>query len=93
MAYTTQMSMLLRIKNGSEIGWDEFYDTYRPLIYLRAGDRGLQPDERDELLQNVMVSIFKSEMIFKYDPDRGRFRTYLKNLIDRRAIDLLRQEA
>jgi RNA polymerase sigma-70 factor (ECF subfamily) len=91
MAYTTRMSMLLRIKDGNEIGWDEFYDTYRPLIHLRAGDRGLLPDERDELLQNVMISIFKSKMIFSYDPEKGRFRTYLKNLVDRRAIDLLRK--
>ena len=91
MSFTTRLSILGRIMDGDQIGWQEFYDMYKPLIYLRGSDRGLTAEEREDLLQNVMVSIFKSEIVLKFDSERGRFRTFLKTIIDRRAFDILRR--
>ena len=67
MAYTTRKSLLLAIGRGDEVSWKEFYDTYRPLIVFCARGR-LAPDEIDDLVQKVMVKIFRSGERFRYDP-------------------------
>ena len=75
MAFSTKKSLLSRIRVGSEIGWYEFYRTYFPLIMLRGGDFNLTGIEKDELVQEVLIVIFKNSRIFLYDPqkDSGPF--------------------
>ena len=36
MAFTTRLSLIARISDGNEISWQDFHDTYKPLIYLRG---------------------------------------------------------
>lgn len=91
MAFTTKKSLLAKVRAGDEISWQEFYDTYKPLMILVGNDCGLTTDENDELVQTVMCEIFQKNIldkydidkvpdnvIFKYDPAKGRFRHYLK---------------
>jgi RNA polymerase sigma factor (sigma-70 family) len=91
MAFTTRHSVLTRIHDGDEVGWQEFYATYQPLVRLRGRDRGLRNGELDDLLQDVMLSVFRGQERLPHDPKRGRFRDYLRVIIDRRAIDLIRR--
>ena len=91
MAHTTRDSVLLRIRRGESIGWTEFYSIYEPLIVLRGRDRGLLASEADDLVQDVMTSIFRGEQVAQFDRSKGRFRDLLKTIVDRRAIDLLRK--
>ena len=82
MAFTTRKSLLSKIKQGDEISWEEFYASYRPLILLRAGDLGLTQTEKDDLVQIVMSEFFKGSRDFQYDRGKGRFRDYLKSIIN-----------
>ena len=91
MPFTTRITLIERIQLGSDIGWADFHQTYRPLMLLRGRDRGLRPDELPDLVQDVLTSFFKGQEKFRYDPTRGRFRDYLKRIIDRRAFDILRK--
>jgi len=99
MAYTTRKSLLARVRAGDEISWKEFYATYEPLIRLCGSDHYLTNDEKDELLQQVMAEIFQKDIIGKYDPDKipddvvfkfdpskGRFRHYLRKIIHNQAL-------
>ena len=90
MAYTTRGSLLLAIGRGDEIAWREFYNTYRPLIVFCAQGR-IAPDEIDDLIQMVMVKIFRSGEHFRYDPAKGKFRDYLGRIIHNAIIDILRK--
>ena len=90
MAYTTKRSLLSKIDKGNEVGWHEFYKTYAPLIWVRGGDRGLKAEEKETLIQDVCISVFNGGQ-FNYAPEKGRFRDFLKTIIDRRAYDLLRK--
>ena len=103
MAFTTRKSLLARVREGGEVPWREFYATYKPLILLCGGDCGLNDDEKDELVQNVMREIFAKDIIGKYDPDRvpddvvfrhdparGRFRHYLRQIIRNQARKIVR---
>ena len=91
MAFSTKKSLLSRIRVGSEIGWYEFYRTYFSLIMLRGGDFNLTGIEKDELVQEVLIVIFRNSRIFLYDPQKGRFRDFLKRIIDNKAKDILRK--
>ena len=59
MAFTTSKSLLAKVRSGDEISWQEFYNTYKPLIYLCGGDCNLTIDEKEELVQKVMTEIFQ----------------------------------
>ena len=104
MAFTTRKSLLARVRGGDEISWREFYDAYKPLILLCGGDCGLKHDEKNELVQRVMCEIFQkdiigkfdfdnvpSDVVFKYDPAKGRFRHYLRKVIRYQALKIVGQ--
>ena len=91
MAFTTRLSLLSRIgKDDSDPAWNDFYTTYRPLILLRGSDNGLSEEEKEELVQNVMLSLYSGGK-FAYDRSKGRFRSFIRCIIDSRAIDLKRR--
>lgn len=91
MAFSTSKSLLSRIKQGDEIGWCDFYKTYRPLIILRGRDFRLSETEIDELIQETVIAVFRGREKFKYDPSKGKYRNYLRRVIDHRAIDIIRK--
>lgn len=101
MAFTTKKSMLKRMRDNDEVSWKEFYDTYRPLIVLCGRDHNLTDDENEELVSQVMCELFNKDIIgkysiekipddvtFSYDPQRGRFRHYLKKIIHNQALKI-----
>lgn len=91
MAFTTRGSLLSAVRRGDEVGWDEFYAMYKPLILLRGGDLRLSQTEKEELVQLVMLDFFKESRSFVYDKSKGRFRDYLKRIIHNKACDLMRK--
>jgi RNA polymerase sigma factor (sigma-70 family) len=91
MAFTTRGSLLSAVRRGNEIGWNDFYENYKPLILLRGGDRRLTQTEKEELIQLVMVAFFNASKTFHYDKSQGRFRDYLKRIIDNKAYDIIRK--
>ena len=104
MAFTTRKSLLAQLRAGGEVPWREFYTTYKPLILLCGGDCGLDANEKEELVQNVMREIFQHDIIgkynpervpdnvvFKHDPARGRFRHYLRKIIRYQALRIIAQ--
>ena len=104
MAFTTRKSLLAKVKAGDEISWAEFYAAYKPLILLCGGDCLLSPAECDELVQQVMAEIFQKDIVGKYDPDRvgddvvfkydpakGRFRHYLRKIVRNQALKIYRK--
>ena len=101
MAFTTKKSMLARVRMGDEISWKEFYETYRPLVYLVGKDCGLNASENEELIQCVMCEIFRKDIVGKYDPEhipehvsfqydetKGRFRHYFRGIVRNQALKL-----
>ena len=90
MGLTTKPSLLAKIKNGDEISWEEFHQTYRPLIWVRGKQaHDLSDCECDELVQMVMLTYFKKSTSFQYDPARGKFRNFMRRMVDFQAKKLL----
>lgn len=91
MAFITRVSLLSGVRRGDEVRWKDFYETYKPLVYLRANDLHLNETEKEELVQLVMTDFFDRSKTFVYDKSKGRFRDYLKRIITHKAYDLMRK--
>jgi len=91
MIFTTRKTLLEAIKDGGEVSWREFYAAYRPLIILRGSDYQLTVDEKEELVQLVLLEIFHKCKSFQYDRSQGRLRDYLRKIIGCKAVDILRK--
>jgi len=75
---TTRPSLLLRIRDARDLqAWKQFAEIYAPLIHRFAGRNGLQAADASDLTQEVMSAVAKSIGKFEYDPQVGRFRSWL----------------
>lgn len=74
----TRPTLLLRLReSGDEESWAEFVEIYTPLVHRYCLNRGLQPADADDIVQDVMRSLFRALRDFHYDPARGSFRSWL----------------
>lgn len=92
MGFTTCGTLLSKLRKGDDVGWEDFYQTYSPLIALCGQDYGLSPVDIEELIQLTVLAVF-NDTKFLYDPGKGRFRDYLRTIIRHKAIDLKRKNA
>lgn len=84
----TRTSLIRSLGDGVEpSSWREFFDRYAPAIYNVAILSGVQPSDAEDIVQRVMISIAKSIADFRYDRDRGKFRTWIKRITRNAIID------
>ena len=82
--HATHPSIFLRLgadrTEVREMGWREFADTYGPIVMGFARRAGMDAQAAEDILQDVLIGFFRVASRFEYDPDRGRFRGYLKRI-------------
>ena len=89
---TTRVSLLLRIKNRQDgDAWREFDDVYRPMLRRFALAYGADATEADDVIQHCMTAIHEHIDRFEYDPSKGRFKGWLKTLVNNRIRNLIRK--
>lgn len=80
----TSATLLIGLKqDGSrrELAWTEFRRRYGPVIAGFARNLGVPTQEIDDLIQDIMLGFYSAQPRFTYDPQRGRFRGYLKTCV------------
>lgn len=88
--YTTRYSLMERVRDrGDEIAWQEFYDLYQPLIHRYARQRGLNHSDSEEIVGQCFARLARAMPGFQYRPGRGKFKSWLKRLVNRRISSLL----
>jgi RNA polymerase sigma-70 factor (ECF subfamily) len=97
MERSTHVSLLARLADGDDpAAWWEFHDRYRELLLGFARRCGLQPIDCDDVAQEVLLNLTRSMPGFRYDPTRGKFRSYLKtavvHAVSRHSSRSLREE-
>jgi RNA polymerase sigma-70 factor (ECF subfamily) len=82
---------LLRIQNRADAtAWREFDAIYRPLLHRYAKARGLDDAEAEDVTQHCMAAISAHIGSFEYDPAKGRFKGWLRTLVNNRVRNLIR---
>ncbi len=81
LGQTTHVSLLRRLSEGNDpAAWREFHDRYAELISGFARRRQLQPADCEDIVQEVLLALSRTMPGFRYDPGRGKFRSYLKTI-------------
>ncbi len=91
--YTTKKTLLQRMQNCDEISWEEFYRIYWPLVLDIGRKLGMPQDNCADLMQEIMIGLFNGEPLLRYDPAKGKFRTYFGVLVRHKAAEMLRKSA
>jgi len=74
----TRAGLLDRLRDGSDaVSWREFFDRYWRGLYFFARRRGASDQTAQDVVQEVMLAVFRQRHVFRYDPARGRFRNWL----------------
>lgn len=88
---TTRPSLLLRIRDhDDETAWRTFDAIYRPMLFHFARARGLSEDDAEEVAQHCMTVVSDQIGRFSYEPKKGRFKSWLRTLVNNRIRYLLR---
>ncbi|UCC31970.1 MAG: sigma-70 family RNA polymerase sigma factor [Phycisphaerales bacterium] len=89
---TTHTTLLARLGDGADsAAWQEFHDRYGELLRGFARRRGLQPADTDDVAQDVLLALIRIMPDFRYDPAKGKFRSYLKTAALRAILKRSRQ--
>ena len=87
----TRYSLLSRLQDwGDQDSWKDFFDTYWRLIYSVALKSGLKDSEAQDVVQETVISVFKSMPDFQYKAVGGSFKTWLLQLTAWRIGDQYR---
>lgn len=74
----TSQTLLIRMREASDdAAWSEFARLYVPLLRKFALLRGVEAQDADDLVQEVLKTVAQSIRGFEYDPARGTFRDWL----------------
>jgi RNA polymerase sigma-70 factor (ECF subfamily) len=94
---STHVSLLCElcdVKAGGrrDEAWAVFQARYRGVILGWCLRRGLSPDGAEDLTQDVLLKLFQQLPQFKHDPSRGRFRGWLKAVVNNALTDFWRRQ-
>lgn len=73
--------------------WLAFDDRYRPIIEGFARRLGLNEHEASDVAQDTLLRFMKDFRLGKYDPTRGRLRSWLISIAKNRITDTKASQA
>lgn len=88
---TTRPSLLLRLKDHQDAAaWELFDQIYRPLLLRCALTCGAASNDAEDIVQHCMAAISAHIAGFEYDPGKGRFKGWLRTMVNNKVRNLLR---
>ena len=89
---STHKTLLERLQTGDEVSWQEFYDRYSAAVVNICTKSGFSESESLDILQNVMLKIFRNDLVMKFDAEKARFRTYFNHIVHSCIKDFLKKK-
>lgn len=92
MSNTTHPSLLEQLRDGgSPLAWDEFFARYWSVIYRYARGQGCTEHTAEEIVQEVMLKVFRYCDTFNHDRQQGQFRRWLAKVVRHQAAEYRRR--
>lgn len=84
----TRTTLIERLKDWrDDASWREFFDIYGRLIYHVAVKAGLRDSEAQDVLQETVIKAAKHLRDFRYDRQKGSFKSWLLTITRSQIID------
>jgi RNA polymerase sigma-70 factor (ECF subfamily) len=81
-AWATRLTLLQRARNpDDQAAWEEFVSYYRQFIVIVVRHMNIPAADCDDVVQSVLVKIWKNLPKFEVDTNRAQFRTWLTTVI------------
>jgi RNA polymerase sigma-70 factor (ECF subfamily) len=78
----TSPSLLERLRTGPDAdAWRRLVDLYTPLLHAWLRRCAIQQTDADDLVQEVLSTLVRELPAFRYDPERGAFRSWLRTIL------------
>ena len=88
---STRSSVLRAVADTENAAaWNRLFDLYAGFVYSIARRKGLNATDADDIVQIVFGDLARNLPTFKYDREKGHFRSYLTGLVNWRVMDMLR---
>jgi RNA polymerase sigma-70 factor (ECF subfamily) len=78
------------LEAGNDEVWRDFDGRYRPVLRAFAGRLGLAPNDAEEIAQETLAQFVELYRAGKYDRERGRLRSWIFGIAQRRVADVRR---
>jgi RNA polymerase sigma-70 factor (ECF subfamily) len=84
--------LLIRVKEREEAAWQRLVHLYSPMVYRWARKAGLQPDDTQDVVQNVFLSVASDIDHFQRRRAGDSFRGWLWTICRHKILDFFRQK-
>ena len=87
----TRLTLVEKLKNDEkdEATWQDFSSTYRPYIYLLAKNMNLSHQDIEDIIQTVLLRVWKSISKFEHGGKSGQFRRWLTTITRNSVLTFL----
>ena len=90
---STSPTLLERLRQSDDReAWYRFAGLYTPLLLSWARQRGLSETDAADLVQDVLLVVYRELPTFRYDPSR-RFRGWLRTIAINKANEFYRRRS
>jgi RNA polymerase sigma-70 factor, ECF subfamily len=86
----TSISLLMRVKDREEAAWRRLVYLYSPMVYRWARKAGLQPDDAEDVVQNVFLAVASDIEYFQRHRPGDSFRGWLWTICRHKVLDHFR---
>lgn len=78
----TSLSLLDRVRSQDDSdSWNRLHDLYAPLLRSWLAKYDVQPSDRDDLVQEVLMAVAKDADSFQHNGRCGAFRAWLRSIL------------
>lgn len=82
--------LLVQVSHGDEAAFGQLYDAMSSSVYGLARRVIRDPSRAEEIAQEVFLQVWKSAA--RFDPARGKAKSWILTLTHRRAVDAVRHD-
>ena len=91
--WITRETLLERIKDQSDShAWEDFTLCYESFIHSVVYKMNISTNDREDLVQNILLKVWKAMPNFDFDKTKAKFRTWLSHVIKNTVIDFYRKK-
>jgi RNA polymerase sigma-70 factor (ECF subfamily) len=89
----TRLTLIEKLSNlDDSCVWEKFFILYWGLLYNFCIRKGLNHEDAEDVIQDVVIVVVSKMPEFEYKPSKGTFRGWLYQITRRKIIDFHRKE-